>query len=155
MEIADVFVVNKADRDGADRMLAELRMLAHIHPRHEWWEAPVLATQAHQNVGIVELYDAISQHRQRLEETGYLSQRRSEQRRKELLELLQHHLLQRLMVELDHDEGLQKLLSKVQESVVDPYTAAQNILDRGIYNRQPSTVNRDDELLSTAPHKRG
>ncbi len=138
MEIADVFVVNKADRDGADRMLAELRMLAHMHPRHSWWETPVLATQAHQNVGIDELYAAISQHRQRVEETGYLSQRRSEQRRKELLELLQHRLLQRLLAELDHDEGLQELLSKVQESVVDPYTAVQCILDRGIYNNQPS-----------------
>jgi LAO/AO transport system kinase len=129
MEIADIFVVNKADRDGADRMLAELRMLTHMHPRHDWWEVPVLATQAHQNVGIEALWEALSQHHQRLQETGHLSQRRAEQRRHELLELLQHRLLQRLLVELEQEAGLQELVSNVQASLIDPYTAAQRILE--------------------------
>src|SRR5919197_1959015 len=64
MEIADLFVVNKADRDGADRMLRELRMLVHMHPRSDWWDIPVLSTQAHKNVGIAELHATIEQHRQ-------------------------------------------------------------------------------------------
>lgn len=129
MEIADVFVVNKADRDGADRMLAELRMLVHMHPRHDWWEVPVLATQAHQNVGIEALWEAINQHYQRLQETGHLLQRRAEQRRQELLELLQHRLLRQLLVELEQEAGLQELVANVQAALIDPYTAAQRILD--------------------------
>jgi LAO/AO transport system kinase len=128
MEIADVFVVNKADRDGADRMLTELRMLMHMHPRNDWWDVPVLATQAHQNVGIEALWEAICQHYQRLQETGYLLQRRAEQRRQELLELLQQRLLQRLLAELEQEERLQKLMSDVQASLIDPYTAVQRIL---------------------------
>lgn len=132
MEIADIFVVNKADRDGADRMLAELRMLMHMHPRHDGWDVPVLATQAHQNVGIEALWAAISQHHQRLQETGRLSQRRAEQRRQELLELLQHRFLQRLLLELEQDERLQELVSNVQASLIDPYTAVQRILEASV-----------------------
>jgi LAO/AO transport system kinase len=139
MEIADVFVVNKADRDGADRMLAELRMLMHMHPRHDWWEVPVLATQAHQNVGIEALWDAIKQHYQRLQDTAHLSQRRAEQRRQELLELLQHRLLHRLLVELEQEAALQELVANVQASLIDPYTAAQRILetDTGCASNRP------------------
>src|SRR5262245_3151952 len=84
MEIADLFVINKADRDGADRMLRELRMLVHMHPRHDWWDIPVLATQAHKNIGIVELYDTIAQHRQTVDETGLLLLPRRQHRRQEL-----------------------------------------------------------------------
>ena len=132
MEIADVFIVNKADREGADRMLTELRMLMHIHPRYDWWEVPVLATQAHQNVGITPLYEAIDHHRRRLEETGQWAQRRGEHRRKELFELLQHRLLHMLMAQLEHEEGLQELVSQVQDAALDPYTAAQQILADGM-----------------------
>src|SRR5881409_1020493 len=72
MEIADLFVINKADRDGAERILRELRMLVHMQPRCDWWEIPVLATRAHINVGIPELYETIVQHRQTLSTTGQL-----------------------------------------------------------------------------------
>ena len=44
---------------GRNGMLRELRMLVHMHPRYDWWETPVLATQAHKKVGIVELYDTM------------------------------------------------------------------------------------------------
>jgi len=132
MEIADIFVVNKADRDGADRMLTELRMLTHMHPKYDWWEVPVLATQAPQNIGIAELYEAMAQHRRRLEETGQLAIRRRVRRRTEFLELLQHRLLDALLAQLEHEEGLQELVEQVQEATIDPYTAVQQILAEGI-----------------------
>jgi LAO/AO transport system kinase len=128
MEIADIFVLNKADREGADGALTELQMLVHMHPQCDWWEVPVLATQAHTNVGIVELYEALETHRQTLQETGHLVRRRREQRRKELLELLQHRLLQMLLAQLEQVDGLQGLVDQVQEAAIDPYTAAQQIL---------------------------
>lgn len=128
MEIADLFVVNKADRDGAERMLMELRTLVHMHAE-AGWEIPVLATQAHTNTGIAALYDAIAQHRQRLEETGELVERRREHRRRELLELLQHRLLTSLLERLEQDESLLGLLDQVQTAKMDPYTAAQYILE--------------------------
>jgi LAO/AO transport system kinase len=128
MEIADIFVVNKADREGAERMLTELRLLMHLHPKYDWWEVPVLATQAHKDVGIVELYAAIETHQRTLEETGQLTVRRQAHRRKELLALLQHHLLQDLLAQLAQEETLQELVKQVQDATIDPYTAAQHIL---------------------------
>ena len=128
MEIADIFVINKADRDGADRMARDLRMLVHMHPRYEWWETPVLATQAHKNMGIAELYATIEQHRQSLTTTGQLLVRRRQRRRKELLALLQHRLMAMLVARLEQHEVLHKLNEQVQEGQIDPYTAAEQIL---------------------------
>jgi LAO/AO transport system kinase len=128
MEIADLFVVNKADRDGADRMLMDLRMLVHMNATADGWEIPVLATQAHLNVGITALYEAIQQHHTRLRETGQLAERRRAHRRRELLELLRHRLLASILERMDHDSALNALMAQVQDATLDPYTAAQQIL---------------------------
>ena len=102
----------------------------HNDPRYTWWETPVLATQAHTNVGIAELYETIVQHRQTLSETGQLIVRRRQHRRQELLSLLQQHLMDTLMAQLDQHETLLKLNDQVQEGLVDPYTAVEQILGR-------------------------
>ncbi len=128
MEIADLFVVNKADRDGADRVLMDLRMLVHMNAEADGWEIPVLATQAHVGVGVSELYEAIQQHHTRLQETGQLTERRRAHRRRELLELLQHRLLTSILERMDHDNALNALVGQVQDATLDPYTAAQQIL---------------------------
>lgn len=128
MEIADIFVINKADRDGAERMLTELRRLMHLHPKYDWWEVPVLATQAHKDIGITELYEMIATHRRTLAATGQLTVRRRSHRRKELLDLLQHRLLQDLLAQLAQNDTLQALVDQVQDATIDPYTAAQRIL---------------------------
>jgi LAO/AO transport system kinase len=129
MEIADIFVVNKADRDGADRMCMDLRMLIEIHSHESPWQIPVLALQAHLNIGIAALYEAITAHRRMLEDTGRLQQRRREQRRQELLDLLQRRLFAGLVERLEQDETLRALVARVQAALVDPYTGAQQILE--------------------------
>jgi LAO/AO transport system kinase len=103
-------------------------MLAHMNAGEKAWEIPVLATQAHANVGTVELYEAIEQHRQLLQDSGQLDQRRRENRRRELLELLQQRILASLRERLDKDESLLALVDQVQDASLDPYTAAQHIL---------------------------
>lgn len=130
MEIADIFVMNKADRDGAERMLHDLRMLVHIHPLAEGWETPVLATQAHKNIGIPELYEAIHSHRQKLTETGQLLSRRRQHRRQELLALLHERLMTLITVQLDRHAALLMLNEQVQEGLLDPYTAVEQILEK-------------------------
>ena len=62
MEIADVFVVNKADRSGADRMVSTLRSMLEIGERRPDWTPPVIASQAHRRLGIEELHAAIARH---------------------------------------------------------------------------------------------
>src|SRR5215472_10208781 len=79
LEIADIFVVNKADRPGADQAVAELKMLLGLawkRPKEEHtWHTPILKTSATQGVGITELVEAVLKHRVFLGESGQLAQR--------------------------------------------------------------------------------
>ncbi|HEY4910408.1 MAG TPA: methylmalonyl Co-A mutase-associated GTPase MeaB, partial [Methylomirabilota bacterium] len=94
MEVADIFVVNKADRDGAHALMAELRFSVHLHysssvsPKDIDWEIPVLAAQATNEVGVAELLAEVKRHRSVLEQTGALEKRRRARRRADLRTLL-------------------------------------------------------------------
>jgi LAO/AO transport system kinase len=129
MEIADIFVVNKADREGADRLIAELRMMREIQYVQEEWDVPILATQAHQGVGIDELYTTIGTHRQFLEASGELHRRRARHRRNELWELIEHRVMQRLTQRVREDHPLATLVEQVMQAKLDAHTAAARILD--------------------------
>jgi LAO/AO transport system kinase len=128
MEIADLFVINKADRDGAERLQRDLQMMLHVRPVSDGWCPAVLSTQAHKDVGIVELYEAIAAHRHKLSATGQLAARRQHNRRRELLDLLQQQLMATLMAQFEDGEAHSGLLEQVEEGTVDPYTAAQQML---------------------------
>lgn len=128
MEIADLFVINKADRDGAERLQRDLQMMLHVRHASAGWCPPVLSTQAHQDIGIVELYEAIADHRRKLSTTGQLAARRRRNRRQELLDLLQQQLMATLTIQFESGEAHASLLEQVEEGAVDPYTAAQRML---------------------------
>ena len=128
MEIADLFVINKADRDGAERLQRDLQMMLHVRHASDGWCPPVLSTQAHQDIGIVELYETIADHRRKLSETSQLAARRRQNRRQELLDLLQQQLMATLTTQFENGEARASLLEQVEEGAVDPYTAAQRML---------------------------
>ena len=128
MEIADLFVINKADRDGAERLQRDLQMMLHVRHTSDGWCPPVLSTQAHQAIGIVALYEAITTHRRKLSETGQLAARRRQNRRQELLDLLQQQLMAALTAQFEDDETHSELLEQVEEGTVDSYTAVQQML---------------------------
>jgi LAO/AO transport system kinase len=127
-EIADIFVVNKADRPGADNLVAELRMMVQLRPEETWWQVPVIATEALNNIGIDELYCQIKNHRRVLEETGRLPQRRQEQRRREFLEIVERRVSDELLKMVEGDEELSRHMAMVEAGEVDPYSAADEIL---------------------------
>jgi len=128
MEIADLFVINKADRDGAERLQRDLQMMLHVRHASDGWCPPVLSTQAHQDLGIVKLYEAIADHRRKLSETSQLAARRRQNRRQELLDLLQQQLMATLTTQFENGEARASLLEQVEDGAVDPYTAAQRML---------------------------
>ena len=128
MEIADLFVINKADRDGAERLQRDLQMMLHVRHASDGWCPPVLSTQAHQDVGITELYGALENHRRKLSESGQLSARRQQNRRQELLDLLQQQLMATLTAQFEAGEAHAGLLEQVEGGTLDPYTAAQQML---------------------------
>lgn len=128
MEIGDIFVVNKADREGAIRLLAELEAGLLLSAKESQWRAPVLATQAVNDIGVAELYHEIERHREYLEATGQLSQRRRQQRKEELLHIIEQRIRGQLLHLVERDGLLMGALEKVERGELDPYSAAAEIL---------------------------
>ena len=97
LEIADVYVVNKADRPGAKRMAADLEMTVHLGSRDaDWWVTPVLLTEGIRAIGVRELVEALGRHSAALTESGRLTARRAAQRRAEFQTALREQLLRRV-----------------------------------------------------------
>jgi LAO/AO transport system kinase len=135
LEVADIFVVNKADRPGAPALMAELTFTAHLQytgstgPKDIDWETPVLSAEAQNDVGIAELLGEIRRHRAMLETTGAFAERRRQRRRSELRRLLVDEFTASVERKL-HSGELARTFDDVAEGVIDPYSAAETILAR-------------------------
>ncbi|MBI2855133.1 MAG: methylmalonyl Co-A mutase-associated GTPase MeaB [Chloroflexi bacterium] len=128
LEIADILVVNKADRPGADGMVAELEAMLQMYPRQSWWKVPVISTQALNNVGVDLLYEKVVAHRRAMEETGRLTEKRREQRKKEFLETVEQNITRKLLGLIGSNGELSSYLSRVADGEIDPYSAAKEVL---------------------------
>jgi LAO/AO transport system kinase len=135
MEVADIFAVNKADRDGAHALVADIRFSVHLHTTMRAapadgvaWETPVLAVQAANDVGVDELMEAIKRHRRALVEAGALDTRRRGRRRAELTALLVEELTAQVMARVAADPELARTLDAVLAGSLDPYSAVARIV---------------------------
>ena len=129
MEIADVFVVNKADRDGADRMVTAVRSMLDMSAEPGEWAPPVVTTTAHRSEGIDGLLGCITDHREHLAGTSGLEHRRRERRREEFLGTIEEELGRRLMRRIAADPAMSAVLREVQDGLLEPYSAASSLLD--------------------------
>ncbi len=128
LEIAQVFVVNKADREGANRTAAELeQMLTLTPPPPGSWKPPILLAEAHRGKGIPEIVEAVFRHRAFLEEKGLAGALRRARARREFLDLLRDRLLTDALARLGGDAGLERLVDRLAGREVDPYTAVEGI----------------------------
>jgi LAO/AO transport system kinase len=143
MEIADIFVVNKADRDGADRLVQSVAaMLALQAFQPGDWHPPILTTEATTGKGVPELIDAIEKFRVHSEATRATRQRTRQEYR--LRDLLAHRFMQ--MVEQALPEGeLQRVVDGIASREVDPYSAAADIIDR-VRGAGPGDVRRPADV---------
>jgi LAO/AO transport system kinase len=134
MEVADIFVVNKADRDGAHALMAELKFSVHLHytsaaqPRDVDWEVPVLAAQAVNDVGMDTLLQQIRRHRTALEQGGALEKRRQARRRADLEALLVEEYTAQVTALVQKDPALARTLEAVTGGRLDVYSAVTQIL---------------------------
>ena len=131
MEIGDIFVVNKADREGAGRLAAAVKAAVGLDGGESWWSAPVLLTQAHKGEGIQGLYEAILEHRRTMESTSRLEQRRRQRNRQEFTAVLKEAVESEVARLVSRDGALSQLASQVEKGEIDPYTAAAQALDHG------------------------
>jgi LAO/AO transport system kinase len=128
MEIADVFVINKADRAGVNDTRRDLEtMLEMTDLRADDWRPPIVATVAARSEGIGELWEAVRGHREHLESTGGLAKRRSERLLDELRTIVARSL-ERRAYELTSSSEVAALHERVVARELDPYAAADEII---------------------------
>src|SRR5208337_3388166 len=128
MEIGDIFVLNKADREGADRLEEQLRaMLSLVMPRDGWHPA-VLRTVATENRGITELAETIGKFRKHFEASGERQKKHVEHWKNRLVEMVESRLLERVLGGKEGEARLRELATEVAERRKDPFTAVSEIL---------------------------
>lgn len=91
MEIGDIFVVNKSDRDGSDKLIAEIEMMLHLNETKEKWDPPIIKTIGTENFGIDSLWEEVGKCLNYLKESGELLLRREKRTRKEIFDLFQEN----------------------------------------------------------------
>jgi len=129
MEIADIFILNKADREGADRLEEQLHaMLSLVMPR-DGWHPPVIRTVATENVGIDALAAAIDKFRIHFESSGQREKKHQEHWKNRLLGLLESRLLERVLHGAEGEKRLDRMAAEVAQRKKDPFTAVSELLE--------------------------
>jgi LAO/AO transport system kinase len=128
LEIGDVFVVNKADREGADQTRRDLRSMINLSERRDGsWKPPIVSTVARAGTGLEELAQALTEHRAWLDTSGDLGRRRAKRARDEI-EAIALTALRTRWGRLDGNADLDGLAASVAAGKTDPYAAADRLL---------------------------
>jgi len=145
LEIADILVVNKADREGADKTVTALHMMlgmgmryashhgrtvmvdAHDAAERAGWTPPIIKTVALRDTGVEELLEGVEKHRSHLLESGEMQRREEDRAQSTLIHILQAGVLRRLTGRVSSDH-LHQLVAAVANRELDPYSAADRLL---------------------------
>jgi LAO/AO transport system kinase len=127
LEVADLFVINKADRPGVQEAERDLNNMLDMNMHMGEWRPPVVKTVAGKGEGVDDLWKAIGDHRAYLESSGELARRRERRLVEELREIVLHRLEQRAR-ETTGGSFFDRLKADLLERRVDPYTAAEQLL---------------------------
>jgi LAO/AO transport system kinase len=129
MEIADVFVVNKADRDGVERIVAEIQSMRALAPDPH--DAPaIVRTVAIQDEGTAALFDAVTAFRAKAEASGAAARQRREQARRRLLDAVRERLAERVRRDVLTPAETEDAVDRLVARELDPHAAAEEILAR-------------------------
>ncbi len=129
MEIADIFVVNKADRDGAQRVAAEMNMILDVKRGKCGRELPVVLTQAVNNVGLDELLGGIDREYERLKAGDNFQKHRKKTIRYDILKTIEHRFKIRLINEILPSDILDRHVEDIYAGRGNPYDLAQKLID--------------------------
>ncbi len=128
MEIADIFVVNKADYPGADKKVTEINAMLDLDSRERGWRPPVLLTNALTGDGIPELVDMIGEHMSYLQETGLLKEKGLQRSRDELEQIMEYKLTRELFTRLRGTPEYEQAIKKIAGRDDDPYSVAERLI---------------------------
>jgi LAO/AO transport system kinase len=130
MEIADIFVINKSDRDGAERVEREILSMQSLAVRKDGWTPPIVKTVASEGTGTGDLAEAISAYEGYLKKANLLLQKNVENWRQRLVEMLRDAMLEKVRAQID-DEHLNRYAAEVAEHKRDPYSLVEEIVNAG------------------------
>jgi len=128
MEIADIFVINKSDREGADRVEREIRSMQSLAVRSDHWTPPIVKTVATEGKGISDLAAAVGNYEQFLHKQDLLLTKKISNWRERLTEMLRDSLLERLFRERMKEGDLSRLAADIAEHRRDPYSLVEEIV---------------------------
>lgn len=128
MEIADIFVINKSDREGADRVEKEIRAMQSLALRHDAWTPSIVRTVASEGTGIAELAQAIAAYEKYLSEKGLLLEKKISNWRERLVEMLRERLLHELMSRKLTEKAIAAYAAEIANHQRDPYTLVDEIV---------------------------
>jgi LAO/AO transport system kinase len=126
MEIADIFVINKSDRDGAERVEREIRALQSLATRNDAWTPPIVKTVASDGTGVTELAAAISQYEAHLQKDNRALKKSVENWQERLVEMLRDAMLEKARAHLGDGKVIQ-LAQEIAEHKRDPYSLVEEI----------------------------
>lgn len=128
LEIGDIFTINKADREGADRLHRELEMMLDLNQEMSNWRPPIKRTVANQGEGMTELVETIAEHMGFLAESGELARRRGERARNELLAMITEKVEQHVLRTVNTSGRWEPMLESLHHKQTDPYTIVEELL---------------------------
>ncbi len=134
IEAADVFAVNKADKEGAGKLKADLEMMLEMRSHQTPWTPPIVLTEAVNDRGIADLAAAVLQHRDFLKSSGTLSEKRYERAKLELMEIIEADIRD-MIYKLDNGFLLKRTIDALLRGKTTPRDAAVEITDR-LINRE-------------------
>ncbi len=130
MEIADVFVINKSDREGAERVEREIRAMQSLSTRSDNWTPPIVKTVASEGQGVAELGKAVASYDDFLRSHNLNLQKKVQNWRDRLIEMLRESLLERVVREQMGDGQVSRYAAEIAEHKRDPYSLVEEIVAR-------------------------
>jgi LAO/AO transport system kinase len=128
MEIADVFVINKADHPGADHVEQELRAMLSITPRHDGWSPPIVKTVATTGEGTGSLHEALRQFRRFGQKESLIRRRQEAKWRARLLNMLRQRLFEKVVTEGLSEAAIGECVQEVVEGRRDPHSIVEEMI---------------------------
>ena len=143
LEIADIFVVNKADREDADALISQLRAMLHLGgPPRDGWEPPIVPAIAIRDQGIAEIAAAVERHRAHLHASGQQATRDRDRAGREFQQIIQEAALEQLRARYA-GAAWEALVSRIAARELDPYTAAADLLGSGGRSQEPGVRSQE------------
>jgi LAO/AO transport system kinase len=132
LEIGDIFAINKADKDGADKTFSDLKMMIDMNQRRlkGKWKPPIVKVQAIDDVGVTDLLEKVENHKKYIEKSNLKSNFRlnKDKIREELIEMVKNQIIQEVFQRLIESDEFEEAIHSIVEGKIDLYSACDNLI---------------------------